>query len=162
MTPEFLTIGVYGASETDFFQALVAAEVDTFCDIRRRRGMRGARYAFANSTYLQKKLQTLGIRYVHRKDLAPPPEIRQKQGEADRESKTKKRERQSLSQTFIEAYRAACLADFAAEVFAQSFGPEARRVVLFCVEREPEACHRSLVAEKLAAELPLEVKHLRP
>lgn len=162
MRPEFLTIGVYGASEADFFQALVAAEVDTFCDIRLRRGMRGSKYAFANSTYLQEKLQMLGITYVHCKNLAPPKEIRQKQGEADRESKTKKRERRTLSQTFIEMYQATCLADFEAEAFAQSFGPETRRVVLFCVEREPEACHRSLVADKLAGDLKIEVKHLLP
>ena len=33
---------------------------------------------------------------------------------------------------------------------------------LFCVERDPEACHRSLVAERLADEFGFEVMHLRP
>ena len=33
---------------------------------------------------------------------------------------------------------------------------------LFCVERDPEACHRSLVAGRLAAGHGLSVEHLRP
>jgi hypothetical protein len=33
---------------------------------------------------------------------------------------------------------------------------------LFCVEREPDACHRSLLAERLAADLGVEVVHLLP
>ena len=33
---------------------------------------------------------------------------------------------------------------------------------LLCVERDPEACHRSLIAERLYAEFGLEVVHLRP
>ena len=31
-----------------------------------------------------------------------------------------------------------------------------------CVERDPEACHRSLVAERLAADCGFEVLDLRP
>ncbi len=33
---------------------------------------------------------------------------------------------------------------------------------LFCVESDPEACHRSLVADRLATRLRLSVVHLRP
>lgn len=32
---------------------------------------------------------------------------------------------------------------------------------LFCVERDPEACHRSIIAERLAAEYDVAVSHLR-
>jgi uncharacterized protein (DUF488 family) len=31
-----------------------------------------------------------------------------------------------------------------------------------CVERDPEACHRSLIAERLAAEHGVAVSHIRP
>ena len=31
-----------------------------------------------------------------------------------------------------------------------------------CVERDPEACHRSLIADRLAKEYGVEVIHLRP
>ncbi len=71
MMPEFVTIGVYGFDEAGFFQALQDAGVDTFCDIRRRRGVRGSAYAFANSQRLQGRLAELGIRYIYRSDLAP-------------------------------------------------------------------------------------------
>ena len=33
---------------------------------------------------------------------------------------------------------------------------------LLCVEREPFACHRSPIAERLAADLGASVSHLRP
>jgi hypothetical protein len=33
---------------------------------------------------------------------------------------------------------------------------------LFCVEADPEACHRSLIAERMAGEFGVEVSHLRP
>ena len=38
----------------------------------------------------------------------------------------------------------------------------AQVVCLFCVEGIPEACHRSLVAEKLSRDLGLPVEHIRP
>jgi len=46
--PKFVTIGVYGFSADAFFEALQRAGVDSFCDIRYRRGVRGSEYAFAN------------------------------------------------------------------------------------------------------------------
>ena len=58
---KLITIGVYGFDEESFFQALLAAGVDVFCDIRQRRGVRGATYAFANSQRLQRRLAELGI-----------------------------------------------------------------------------------------------------
>ncbi len=162
MTAEFITMGVYGFNETGFFNILLALDVDTFCDIRLHRGMRGARYSFVNSTYLQKKLQDLGINYIHYKELAPSKEVRSKQKEADKNKQVQKRARQSLSQSFIQAYEDECLANFDSEAFVNSFGPEAKKVVLFCVEREPEACHRSLVAKKLVNDLGIQVEHIIP
>ena len=44
------TIGVYGWDEEDFAQALRDAAPDVFVDVRRRRGLRGSTYAWANST----------------------------------------------------------------------------------------------------------------
>jgi hypothetical protein len=40
--------------------------------------------------------------------------------------------------------------------------PSVRASALFCVERDPEACHRSLVAERLAEEYGVTVAHLLP
>ena len=63
--PEIYTIGVYGSSEKEFFQKLIDNNIDTFCDIRLRRAVRGAQYAFANSQRLQNKLSDLSITYLH-------------------------------------------------------------------------------------------------
>jgi len=69
MATTIVTIGVYGFDEQSFFGALQDAKIDTFCDIRLRRGMRGSLYAFANSEYLQRRLRKLEIRYLHLKEL---------------------------------------------------------------------------------------------
>jgi uncharacterized protein (DUF488 family) len=162
MKPKIVTIGVYGFDEAGFFQALQEAKVDTFCDIRQRRGVRGAVYAFANSQRLQARLIELGVRYLHRKELAPTKSVRKVQAEADKVGKTAKRQRTGLDKAFVEAYRAKCLAHFQPQSLLDDLGPDARVVALFCVEREPAACHRSLVAEVLAKELNLEVEHIVP
>jgi uncharacterized protein (DUF488 family) len=162
MTPEFVTIGVYGFAETSFFRALQDAGVDTLCDIRQRRGVRGSTYAFANSQRLQARLAELGIRYIHRKDLAPGKQVRERQHTADKASKTAKRQRATLSPAFIAAYREEILAGFDSEQFVADLGPKARVVALFCVEREPAACHRSLVAERLEKDLTITITHILP
>jgi uncharacterized protein (DUF488 family) len=157
-----VTTGVYGFSEEEFFQALQEAGVDTFVDIRQRRGLRGSTYAFANSKRLQARLADLGIRYLHRKDLAPTKEVRQRQKEADKASGTAKRQRTGLSQAFVDAYREEILDDFDPQTLLEDLPPDAAVIALFCVEREPEACHRSLVAEKLQNQLNLDVEHITP
>lgn len=35
-------------------------------------------------------------------------------------------------------------------------------VALFCVEREPEACHRSIVGNRLAHDLGIPLEHIKP
>ena len=80
---KIVTIGAIGYTADAFFSALQEAGVDTFVDVRRRRAVRGAAYAFANSQRLQARLAELGIRYLHRLDLAPPTTVRQQQAAAD-------------------------------------------------------------------------------
>ncbi len=157
-----VTIGVYGFDERAFFSALTSAGVDTFCDIRRRRGLRGSAYAFANSRNLQDRLASLGIRYLHLKELAPSQTVRDVQKSRDSQQGIRKRDRTFLSPTFIHAYHEECLRDFDAEGFLDAMGSKAHVVALFCVEREPKACHRSLVADRLADELGVMPEHIKP
>lgn len=161
---KIITIGVYGATEAEFFGALREAGVDTFCDIRWRRGLRGSEYAFANSARLQKRLGEMGIRYLHFRDVAPPPAVRQRQAAADGASGTAKRKRVELGEAFVAAYHDKCLDTFNSRAFIESLGPDARAVALFCVEREPGACHRSLLADRLKQDLgeEIEVLHVKP
>src|SRR2546423_1169945 len=122
---KIVTIGVYGSDEGAFFDALQRAGVDTFCDIRRRRGLRGSEYAFANSTRLQKRLGELGIRYLHAPEVAPSAALRGAQAKADKAQKTARRKRTTLSHAFIDGYRHQCLANFDSCKFVERFGPEA-------------------------------------
>lgn len=162
MTIKIVTIGVYGYSEEDFFRALQDAGVDTFCDIRWRRGLRGSQYAFANSQRLQDRLSELGIRYLHRRDLAPPPSVRQRQAEADKKSKIPRRQRTELGEAFVDAYRNEVLAAVDPQSLLDDLPPDTQVVALFCVEGRPAACHRSLLAEQMQDTLGLEVQHLVP
>lgn len=159
--PQIVTIGVYGFDEARFFQRLREAKVDLFVDIRRRRALRGARYAFANSRRLQARLAELDIRYEHRLDLAPSNRTRQIQDIYDRINKHTKRERTHLSSAFAEAYRRECLTHFDIHNFLASIGPDVKTIAFFCVECEPRACHRSLVAEQFA-DVGAPVVHLFP
>jgi uncharacterized protein (DUF488 family) len=158
-----ITIGVYGFSEQDFFQKLQQAGVDTFCDIRWRRGVRGREYAFANSGRLQKRLAELGIRYLHFRELAPSPELRKRQTAADKSAGIEKRKRATLGQAFIAGYHEA-MSGFDGRKFIESLGSETKISALFCVERDPAACHRSLLAGRLQQDLgaEIEVAHLTP
>lgn len=160
-TPRIVTIGVYGFDEERFFQRLCEAQVDLFVDIRRRRALRGARYAFANSRRLQARLEALGIRYEHRLDLAPSNTTRQIQDIHDRINKSTKRERTCLSSAFVEAYQRECLASFDIDDFLTTAGADVKTLAFFCVEYEPRACHRSLVADQFAA-IGAPVVHLLP
>lgn len=162
MTIQLKTIGVYGLSEEAFFEALQSAEIDTFIDIRQRRGVRGAKYAYANSQRLQARLAELGVRYLHLKELAPTRAIRLLQDKADKASKTPKRKRTTLGQVFVDAYRSEILESFDPQALTAELPPGARVIAIFCVERQPAACHRSLVAEKLQQDLGWPVEHLLP
>lgn len=159
---KIVTVGVYGFTEEAFFGALREAKVDTFCDIRQRRGLRGSTYAFANSRRLQEQLAEMGIRYLHRKDLAPTKALRQRQKEADEADGVAKRKRTALSPAFVDAFREEILATFEPASLLAELEEDARVVALFCVEREPTACHRLLVAEKMQEEFGVEVEHIVP
>ena len=147
---KFFTIGVYNSTEQDFFKKLTDNSIDTFCDIRQRRGVRGSQYAFVNSNRLQNSLNDLGIKYGHVLELAPTMEIRDLQKEADIQNGELKRNRDKLGLVFRLAYQDRILSKFDFDTFVNKLDElGSNRVVLFCVEEKPEACHRSIVTEKL-------------
>jgi uncharacterized protein (DUF488 family) len=157
---EFFTIGVYHSTENIFFAKLIENDIDTFCDIRQRRGVRGAEYAFVNSNRLQSRLDLLGIKYVYASNLAPTQEIRDLQKEADLQNGEAKRTRQKLGEVFVTEYQSKILSKFDADYFIEQLKQiGAKKVVLFCVEEQAEACHRSIVSDRLAS-LNYKVTHL--
>lgn len=147
---QFFTIGVYDSTEKEFFKKLTDNRIDTFCDIRRLRGVRGPLYAFANSNALQIKLMKLGIRYIHVLDLAPTNEIRELQKDADDQKGERQRARTTISHAFAAAYEEEILSQFDIEAFIQDLANiHAEKIAFFCVEANAEACHRGIVAVKL-------------
>jgi len=155
------TIGVYGSTEEEFFNKLIENRIDTFCDIRQRRGVRGSEYAFANSNRLQSKLAELDIKYAHIFDLAPTTEIREMQYEDDLKQGEKKRSRNQLGGVFSLAYKNKIVQKFDFENFVEKLDEiGASRIGLFCVETKPEACHRSIVANELNKRFNFEIIHL--
>jgi len=157
---EFFTIGVYHSTGEEYFQKLTNNNIDTFCDIRQRRGVRGSQYTFVNSKRLQDKLNEFGIKYRHIWALAPTPEIRESQKKADSETGELKRNRDKLGQVFIKTYKENILEKFDLKLFIDELTEmDAKKVVFFCVEEKPEACHRKLVTDQLE-KLGYKITHL--
>lgn len=157
MLERVYTIGVYGFTAETFVDRLRTARIDLLVDIRARRGVRGAAHAFANSTRLQQILEEAKVAYRHEPALAPSVELRALQKMVDARERTLKRDRVLLAPAFIEGYMLLLSTPDATDALARIAGG-ASRPVLLCVEREPGACHRSLVAESLS----VEVVHLTP
>jgi uncharacterized protein (DUF488 family) len=155
------TIGVYGFTLEEFLRSLRDADVRLVLDVRQRRGVRGPQYAWANSKRLQAALEEAGIDYQHHPELAPTTDMRQLQYREDDRLGVGKRSREQLAPEYRERYTREILdrADLDAVVAEL---PEAGAGALLCVERDPEACHRSLIANRLAAEYQVPVTHLRP
>jgi len=159
--PRIATIGVYDWDIEHFLVALRRHSVTQLLDVRQRRGVRGREYAWANAQRLQTALAEAGIEYVHRPDLAPTTELRHLQYEEDDRQGVGKRSRAVLAPAYAERYTREILD--ATDVTSVIGGlPQSGIAALFCVERDPEACHRSLVAARLAAKYGLEVVHIRP
>jgi len=157
---QFATIGVYGFDGPGFIGALQEAEVGIVLDVRQRRGVRGSQYAWANAKRLQAALSEAGIGYSHLPELAPTTEMRELQYREDERRGEGKRSRTKLAPEYVERYTAEVLDQVDLEPIVRFVGSQ--RAALLCVERDPEACHRSLIAARLEQELGTTVTHLKP
>jgi uncharacterized protein (DUF488 family) len=157
---QFATIGVYGFDGPAFIRALQEAEVGIVLDVRQRRGVRGSEYAWANAKRLQAALAEAGIGYSHLPELAPTTEMRQLQYQEDERRGEGKRSRSELAPAYVESYTQDVLDQVDLEPIVRFVGHQ--RAALLCVERDPEACHRSLIAARLEQQLEIEVPHLKP
>ena len=156
-----ITIGVYGWTLETFLASLQTADVRLLMDVRQRRGVRGSEYAWANAKRLEAALDEAGIGYEHHAELAPTTELREVQYRADDEAGVGKRSRSELSPEYAERYTRQILDKVDFPTFVAGL-PTGGTSALLCVERDPEACHRSLIAERLEREFGLSVGHLRP
>ncbi len=155
------TIGVYGFTAATFLDTLTGAGVGLLLDLRQRRGVRGPDYSWANSARLQHALAVAGVGYRHVKELAPTTELRRLQYRADDREGVGRRNRVALAPGYVERYTREILDPFDLGALVAEL-PGGPTTALLCVERDPEACHRSLVAERLRAEWGRPVTDLRP
>jgi uncharacterized protein (DUF488 family) len=158
--PAIATIGVYGFDRDSFLASLAEAKVDLVLDVRQRRGVRGSEYAWANARRLQVALGEANIDYTHLKELAPTTELRQLQYEEDARRGEGKRSRTILAPEYARLYTEEILDRADLGPIVKWLG--ASSAALLCVERDPEACHRSLIAARLERDWGFSVKHLRP
>jgi uncharacterized protein (DUF488 family) len=158
---ELATIGVYDWTLDAFLAALAETDVREVLDVRQRRGVRGAQYAWANAKRLEASLGEAGIGYRHLPELAPTTQLRQLQYAEDERAGEGKRSRSRLADAYVERYTREILdrADLDAVV---ALLPADGAAALLCVERDAEACHRALIAERLERDHGARVTHLTP
>lgn len=135
--------------------------MDVLLDVRQRRGMRGGRYSFANARALEAGLAARGIDYRYIPELAPSTPTRALQRRADEQRGTSKSVRAALDPAFVEAYERDDVAGFDWQALVRALQPR-RSPAVFCVERAPQACHRSIVARRLASAASVQVIDLAP
>lgn len=155
------TVGVYDFDADGFVATLDEAGVTKVFDIRQRRGVRGGEYAWANARRLQALLATAGIGYEYHPELAPDTELRHLQYREDDRQGVGKRSRVVLAPDYVRRYTEEILDLVPLEPFVRRLPVHGIRALL-CVEQSAQACHRSLVARRLAERFGLEVIDLEP
>lgn len=159
--PTIATIGVYEFDATTFVRALDGAAVTQVVDIRQRRGVRGAQYAWANARRLQALLDKARIGYEYHPELAPDTELRHLQYREDDRQGVGKRSRVRLAPEYIRTYTEEILDLVPLEPLVSRL-PVHGIGALMCVEATAQACHRSLVAQRLSERFGFEVINLEP
>ncbi len=107
---------------------------------------------------LQAALEQAGIAYEHHLELAPTAEMLHLQHAEDDRLGVGKRSRRALDADYVRRYTDEILdrADLTSVVSGSGV------TALLCVERDPEACHRSLIAQRLAERHHVRIEHLLP
>lgn len=139
------TIGYEGATTTDFLATLQLAGVTTLVDIRE---VPASRRAGFSKSQLRSLVEASGIRYIHLVGLGDPKSGR----DAARQGRMTE-----FRQIFARKLRSAeAQADLQSAVNLAREGT----ICLLCYERQPEFCHRSMVADAVADITGVEVSHL--
>jgi uncharacterized protein (DUF488 family) len=145
MAKSLLTIGYEGSSFADFLATLQEAKISTLIDIR---DVPVSRKAGFSKNALAQALETAGISYVHLKELGDPKAGREaaRSGDFD-EFRRIYAARLRKAETKLELKAAI---DIAKDV----------RACLLCYERDPQNCHRSMVAKYMCDQAEFRVTHL--
>ncbi|MEO5809183.1 MAG: DUF488 domain-containing protein, partial [Sphingomicrobium sp.] len=137
MDLKIFTIGYEAATMADFLSALTAAGVRQVIDVR---ALPLSRRPGFSKTPLRNALAKAGIGYIHLKALGTPPSGR----EAARKGRYSELEAIYAGQLELPE----AIAQGAEMLGLASEAPSA----LLCFERDPAACHRSLLLTALASD----------
>lgn len=146
--PRAATIGYQETTVEAFLTALSQSGTDLLVDVRaiaasRRPGF--SKRALANG------VATIGIDYLHLRDLGTPAAGRQ----AARSGKT------AIMREIYEEHLARPEAELAFATLADLVR-SGRRICLLCFERDASRCHRAVLSERLGAGLGARIEHLQP
>ena len=148
MKHDVATIGYEGTDVPHFLEALTSARVEMVVDVRALAMSR--RPGFAKSR-LTSNLAEVGIEYLHLRGLGTP---------ADGRAAARAGRHEEMHRIFAEHLATdVAQADLETLVSIVSGG---RRVCLLCFEADPRHCHRLLVANALAEQVPVTLHHLAP
>jgi len=139
------TIGYERAPLDQVIDRLHAGGVELVIDVRAVASSRRAGYS---KTLLGGSLNAHGVGYLHLRDLGTPKAGR----EAARAGRT------AEMQSIFRAHLATSAAQAALE--AAIVAARDKRACLLCYEEDPACCHRTLVAEAIAARTGASIVHL--
>jgi uncharacterized protein (DUF488 family) len=142
------TIGYESSTVEELVAALKEHGIDLLVDVRAVAGSRRPGFA---KTRLAAHLSETGIEYLHLRGLGTPAEGRAA-ARAGRHDQLRE-----IFDEHLQTPRAQEDLETLAELVRSG-----RSVCLLCLEAEPAHCHRSMVADALAARGPLRILHLTP
>jgi uncharacterized protein (DUF488 family) len=142
------TIGYQEATPAAVLGTLKASGVDLLVDVR---AVAASRRPGFSKRQLAAGAEAAGIGYLHLRGLGTPAEGRHA-ARAGHHDEMRRIYEAHLGTAAAQAE----LGELAAIV------ESGRQVCLLCFERRPEHCHRSMVAEALAARTEVAVEHLLP
>lgn len=143
--PWLATIGYEGAALDDFFATLRDVNVTLLIDIRQ---IPASRRPGFSKIRLREAAEGAGIRYVHLVGLGDPKEGR------DAARQGRMAEFRQIFTRHLRTAEAQTDLQIAADLVREG------GACLLCYERQPEFCHRSIVAEALTATTGTDVRHL--
>lgn len=139
------TIGYEGASLADFLATLQVAQISILVDVR---DVPLSRKPGFSKKSLAMHLAEIGVDYHHARELGDPKAGREAARKGDYvgfEAIFRDHLARDESQSAL-----ACVIDIAIS----------RSACLFCFERDPVVCHRSIVADAVTGRSAFQVKHL--
>lgn len=145
---ELATVGYEAATVPAFLRALGTAGVELLVDVR---AVARSRRPGFSKTQLAANLAGSGIGYVHLRGLGTPAEGR---------AAARAGRYEVLQDIYAAHLESAAAQDDLSEL--ATLVHSGRSICILCYERDPAHCHRSMVADAVAATVPLRVRHLIP